>query len=59
MSVVLRNTTLGALQRGKPAPPLADPVWPGLLAMGMVWIDASSEPAVVRLTAVGRSYDAS
>ncbi len=48
-----------ALQHGEPAPPVADPVWTGLLALGMVWIDASSEPPVVRLTAVGRNYDAS
>ncbi|MDX6618604.1 MAG: hypothetical protein QOK36_990 [Gaiellales bacterium] len=47
-----------ALQRGAPASPVDDEVWSSLLAMGMVWIDESGEPALVRLTPIGRNYDA-
>ncbi|MDX6540021.1 MAG: hypothetical protein QOI71_1631 [Gaiellales bacterium] len=48
-----------ALQRGEAAPPIGDPVWRGLLEMWMVWIDKSGDPHVVRLTPIGRNYDAS
>jgi hypothetical protein len=48
-----------ALQRREVSPPIVDVVWSALVALGMVWIDHSSEPAVARLTAVGRNYDAS
>jgi hypothetical protein len=48
-----------ALQRGEQVPAADDPVWTELLELGMVWIDESSEPPVVRLTAVGGNYDAS
>jgi hypothetical protein len=47
-----------ALQRGWPAPPRTHPVWAALLALSMIWIDEVSEPAVVRLTPIGRNYDA-
>jgi hypothetical protein len=50
---------IAALQRGSPAPSPADRVWASLVTIGMVWIDESSEPPVVRLTAIGRNYDAS
>lgn len=48
-----------ALQRGESCPPANASVWPFLLSLSMVWIDESSEPPVVRLTSIGRNYDAS
>jgi hypothetical protein len=47
-----------ALHRGEPAPPASAAVWPVLLSLGMVWIDKSGDPPVVRLTSIGRNYDA-
>ena len=52
-------SAIRALQQGLPAPPASDRVWTELLALGMVWIDESSDPAVMRPTALGRNYDAS
>jgi hypothetical protein len=47
-----------ALQRGWPAPPKSNPVWASLITLSMVWIDEAGDPPVVRLTPIGRNYDA-
>ena len=47
-----------ALQRQAPAPRANDPVWRGLQTLSMIWIDKNADPHIVRLTAIGRNYDA-
>jgi hypothetical protein len=47
-----------ALQRGEPAARANEAIWRALQSLGMVWIDKSGDPHVVRLTPIGRNYDA-
>jgi hypothetical protein len=48
-----------ALQRREPAPHANEAIWRALQSLSMVWIDRSGDPHVVRLTPIGRNYNAS
>lgn len=47
---------LSRLQEHAPTPDIDDPAWSYLLALGLVWLDMSMQPATYRLTSAGRSY---
>jgi hypothetical protein len=50
---------LRQLQEGGSPPAASFPVWEYPRAIGLVWIDESVTPPVIRLTSQGRSYPTS
>jgi hypothetical protein len=50
------QTVLAALQEAAPVPALSHSVWDALLLMGLVWLDKTKFPRVMRLTPEGRRY---
>jgi hypothetical protein len=51
-------TAIRALQRSEPTARANEAIWRTLESLSMVWIDTSGDPHVVRLTPIGRNYDA-